>query len=75
LILANGFQEFIPLGNSFITNRRTLNTVEILTERVKDLEELEDKDLKTLGEKGKEKKEEANEGEVKQLHMKHNVKK
>ena len=53
----------------------TLNTVEILTERVKDLEELEDKDLKTLGEKGKEKKEEANEGEVKQLHMKHNVKK
>lgn len=52
-----------------------LNTVELLTERVKDLEELEDKDLKVLGEKGKEKKEEANEGEVKQLHQKHGVKK
>ncbi len=52
-----------------------LNTVELLVERVKDLDELEDKDLKTLGEKGKEKKEEANEGEVKQLHAKHNVKK
>ncbi len=53
----------------------SINTVEQLTERVKDLEELEDKDLKTLGEKGKEKKEEVNEGEVQQLHAKHNVKK
>ena len=52
-----------------------LNTAEKLSERVKDLEELEDKYLKILGEKGKEKKEEANEGEVKQLHAKHNVKK
>ena len=52
-----------------------LNTVELLTERVKDLEELEDKDLKKLGEKGKEKKEEVNMGEVKVLHMKHGVKK
>lgn len=51
-----------------------INTVEQLTERVKDLEELEDKDLKVLGEKGKEKKEEVNEGEVKQLHQKHGVK-
>lgn len=53
----------------------SLNTIEKLTERVKGLDELEDKDLKTLGEKGKEKKEEVNEGEVKQLHAKHNVKK
>ena len=52
-----------------------LNTIELLTERVKDLEELEDKDLKVLGEKGKEKKEGVNESEVKQLHMKHGVKK
>ncbi len=52
-----------------------LNTVELLSERVKDLDELEDKDLKVLGEKGKDKKEEVNEGEVKQLHAKHNVKK
>lgn len=50
-----------------------LNTVELLTERVKDLDELEDKDLRILGEKGKDKKEEANEGEVKQLHQKHRV--
>jgi hypothetical protein len=52
-----------------------LNTVEVLTERVKDFDELADKDLKTLGEKGKDKKEEANEGEVKRLHQKHGVKK
>ena len=52
-----------------------LNTVETLTERVKDLETLSDADLKVLGEKGKHSKDEANEGEVKQLHMKHNVKK
>ncbi len=51
-----------------------LNTVESLSERVKDLDELEDKDLKTLGEKGKDKKEEANEGEVGQLRKKHGVK-
>jgi tRNA nucleotidyltransferase (CCA-adding enzyme) len=51
-----------------------LNTVETLSERVKDLDELEDKDLKVLGEKGKDKKEEANEGEVGQLRKKHGVK-
>ncbi len=51
----------------------TLNTVEKLTERVKDLEELEDRDLKVLGEKGKDKKEEANVGEVQALHVKHGV--
>jgi poly(A) polymerase/tRNA nucleotidyltransferase (CCA-adding enzyme) len=53
----------------------TLNTIEKITERVKDLQELEDKDLRVLGEKGKNKKEEANEGEGKELHAKHNVKK
>ncbi|MBP6858119.1 MAG: HD domain-containing protein [Candidatus Pacebacteria bacterium] len=52
-----------------------LNTIELLTEKVKELDNLEDKDLKVLGEKGKDKKEEVNEGEVKQLHAKHNVKK
>lgn len=51
----------------------TLNNVEVLSERVRDLNELEDKDLKALGEKGKDKKEEVNEGEVKQLHQKHGV--
>jgi hypothetical protein len=51
----------------------TLNTFEILTERVKDFDEIQDKDLKILGEKGKDKKEEANESEVKVLHMKHGV--
>jgi putative nucleotidyltransferase with HDIG domain len=51
-----------------------LNTIEQLTERVKDLEELEDKDLKTLGEKGKDKKEEVNEGEIGELRKKHGVK-
>ncbi len=53
----------------------TLNTVETLSERVRDLDELEDKDLKVLGEKGKDKKDDANEGEVKKLHVKHGVKK
>lgn len=53
----------------------TLNTLEKLAERAQDLDELEDKDLKVLGEKGREKKDEAEQAEVKQLHMKHNVKK
>lgn len=52
-----------------------LNTIEQLSERVKDLDELEDKDLKALGEKGKEKKEEVNEEEIGKLRSKHNVKK
>ncbi len=52
----------------------TLNTVETLSERVKDLDELEDKDLQILGEKGKERKEEMNEGEVEELRKKHRVK-
>ena len=53
----------------------TLNTVETLTERVKDLDELDDKDLQVLGEKGKEKKEEVNEEEIGKLHVKQGVKK
>lgn len=53
----------------------TLNTVEILTERVKDLEELEDKDLKALGEKAKHQKDILEGEEVKKLHQKHGVKK
>lgn len=52
----------------------TLNTIEKLSERVKDLDELEDADLKKLGEKGREKKEEVNEGEISQLRKKHGVK-
>ncbi len=52
----------------------TLNTVETLSERVKDLDELEDKDLKVLGEKGKEKKEELDQEEISKLRGKHNVK-
>ncbi len=52
----------------------TLNTVEQLTKRVKNLEQLEDKDLKVLGEKGKEKKEEVNDGEIGELRKKHGVK-
>jgi putative nucleotidyltransferase with HDIG domain len=51
----------------------TLNTVEKLTERVKDLDEQDDTTLRTLGEKGKEKKEEAEEGELKKLRGKHGV--
>ena len=51
-----------------------LNTVETLTERVKDLEELDDQTLKKLGEKGKDKKEESNEQEVQKLRAKHKVK-
>jgi hypothetical protein len=51
-----------------------LNTVEKLTERVKDLDELEDKNLKVLGEKGKYKKENLDQEEVKKLRSKHNVK-
>ena len=52
----------------------TLNTLEKLSERVKDLDELEDTALKKLGEKGKEKKENLEEDEVKKLRSKHGVK-
>jgi tRNA nucleotidyltransferase (CCA-adding enzyme) len=50
-----------------------INTVEQLSERVKDLEEQDDETLRKLGEKGKEKKEEAEEEEVKKLRGKHGV--
>lgn len=53
----------------------TLNTIEKLSERVKDLDELEDKDLRTLGEKGKQQKDILEEKEVEKLHQKHGVKK
>lgn len=53
----------------------TLNTIKILSERVKELDTLPDAELKKLGEKGREKKEEVNEEEVGKLHVKHGVKK
>lgn len=52
----------------------SLNTVEKLSERARDLDEQDDSTLKTLGEKGKMAKEEANEGELKELHKKHRIK-
>lgn len=50
------------------------NTVEYLSDRVKQLEILADQDLKALGEQGKEKKDELEEQEVGKLHVKHGVK-
>lgn len=52
----------------------SLNTVETLSERVKDLDTLPDAELKKLGEKGKEKKEDLDQEEVKKLRTKHGVK-
>ncbi|MEI7709443.1 MAG: HD domain-containing protein [bacterium] len=49
------------------------NTVEKLSEMVKELDKLGDKELKALGDKGKEKKEELEEEEVAKLHEKHGV--
>ncbi len=51
----------------------TKNTIDALTERVKELDQLSDKDLKEIGEAGKQKKEELNEEEIKKLHVKHGV--
>jgi putative nucleotidyltransferase with HDIG domain len=51
-----------------------LNTIELLSVRVRDLDELTDADLKKLGEKGKEKKDELEEQEIKKLRGKHGVK-
>lgn len=50
------------------------NTIELLSVRVRDLDELTDADLKKLGEKGKEKKDELEEQEIKKLRGKHGVK-
>lgn len=52
-----------------------LNTVEQLSERVKDLEEQDDTTLKALGEKGKGKKDDINEEEIDKLRAKHKVRK
>ncbi len=49
------------------------NEIEVLKERVGELEELSDIDLKALGDKAKEKKEELEEEEVTKLHKKHGV--
>ncbi len=49
------------------------NTVENLSDRVKQLEELPDAELAKLGEAGKEKKDEMEEQEVERLHVKHHV--
>lgn len=49
------------------------NEIEILKERVGELEKLSDGDLKALGDKAKEKKEELEEEEVTKLHKKHGV--
>lgn len=51
------------------------NTIEKLSEMVKELDKLEDKSLRALGEKAKEKKEELEDKEVEKLHTKHGVKK
>jgi len=49
------------------------NTIEYLSERVKQMEEIPDKELKAMGEKGKQVKESADQEEVKKLHVKHKV--
>jgi hypothetical protein len=51
------------------------NTVEYLSDRIKQFEEISDTELKKLGEAGKERKEHADDEAVKKLHEKHNVKK
>lgn len=51
----------------------TKNTIEILKERILDLNELDDSTLRTLGEKAKKQKEELDEKEVGELHKKHRV--
>jgi DNA-binding ferritin-like protein len=49
------------------------NTIEYLSERVKQMGEIPDKELKAMGEKGKQVKESADQEEVKKLHVKHKV--
>ncbi len=51
-----------------------LNTIENLSNRVKELEQLPDGELKKLGEAGKERKEEVEEEEIAKLNQKHRVK-
>lgn len=50
------------------------NTLEFLSERVRDLDELQDSDLEKLGEQGKESRQEAEEKELEKIRSKHNVK-
>jgi putative nucleotidyltransferase with HDIG domain len=57
-----------------VLDNPTLNTVEQLHERARDLDTLSDKDLKERGEKGKEQKESANDTQVTELRKKHGVK-
>jgi tRNA nucleotidyltransferase (CCA-adding enzyme) len=56
-----------------VLEKPAINTIESLTEKVKELEKLPDETLKAMGEKGKEKKEEVNSKEVTALHKKHRV--
>lgn len=49
------------------------NTIEYLSDRVKQLEQLSDSELQKLGESGKEIKEQVDNAEVKMLHVKHGV--
>ncbi len=49
------------------------NTIEALTERVKELDNLSDAELKKIGEQAKEQKDELNIEEIKKLHVKHGV--
>lgn len=51
------------------------NTIEILNDRVKQLNMLSDTDLRIKGEEGKHKKEEENEKEIEELQKKHGIKK
>jgi poly(A) polymerase/tRNA nucleotidyltransferase (CCA-adding enzyme) len=50
------------------------NTIEDLTEKVKELDNLNDEELKTLGEAGKSARDEADEKEIEELNKKHGVK-
>ncbi len=50
-----------------------LNTIEILSQKVGEIDKLTDKELKVLGEQGKDKREELEGEEVKKLHQKHRV--
>jgi len=52
-----------------------LNTIEVLKDKVLELNNLSDMELKKLGEKAKETKEELEEKEVEKLHVKHGVRK
>lgn len=50
------------------------NTLEGLTEKVKELDQLSDIELRSMGEKAKQSKEQADDAEIEKLHKKHGVK-